>query len=56
MSPHRSGDAGLWFRHANDVLGRVYSVCLTVRVIMAVHAIGTNLVVVMPTRSTSPCW
>ena len=54
MSPHRSGDAGLWFRHANDVLGRVYSVCLTVRVIMAVHAIGTNLVVVMPHAFNKP--
>lgn len=54
MSPHRAGDAGSWFRHANDVLGRVYSVCLTARVIMALHAIGINLVVVMPHAFNKP--
>ncbi|MGO1383806.1 MAG: sensor histidine kinase [Arachnia sp.] len=40
--------AGTWFRHAHDVLGRVYAVCMTVRVAMAVHAIVLNLVVVWP--------
>ncbi len=47
-------DASSWFRHARDVLGRVYSVCVTVRVVMALHAIGLNLFVVLPKAHNKP--
>ncbi|MGV8844961.1 sensor histidine kinase [Tessaracoccus sp.] len=47
MSPN-SRDPGLWFRHPNDVLGRVYAVCASVRFAMALHAILVNLLVVLP--------
>lgn len=42
------GSLGSWFRHAHDGLGRIYTVCTTVRMIMAVHAILLNLFVVWP--------
>lgn len=38
----------MWFRHPNDVLGRVYAVCASVRFAMALHAILVNLLVVLP--------
>ncbi|MEO7587309.1 MAG: ATP-binding protein [Arachnia sp.] len=40
--------SGSWFRHAHDVLGRVYAVSTTVRVVMALHAILLNLFLVLP--------
>lgn len=59
MSPHRipvtdieaggwKKNPSSWFRHAHDVMGRVYAVCTTVRVVMGIHAILLNLFVVLP--------
>ncbi|RMB59656.1 sensor histidine kinase [Tessaracoccus antarcticus] len=43
-----------WFRHAHDVLGRVYTVCTTVRAVMALHAIFLNLFLVLPEAHNKP--
>ncbi len=48
------GRSGTWFRHAHDVLGRVYAVCITVRLAMALHAIVLNIVVVWPVTQNRP--
>ncbi len=48
------GRTGGWFRQAHDVLGRVYAVCVTVRLIMALHAVALNLAVVWPVARNRP--
>ncbi len=48
------GRTGKWFRHAHDLLGRVYAVCITVRLAMAVHAIVLNILVVWPVAQNRP--
>lgn len=45
--------SGLWFRQRNDVLGRVYQVAVVARSLLGLHAIGVNLILVLP-RSERP--
>ncbi len=53
---HRNwlGRTGMWFRQPHDVLGRVYAVCITVRLAMALHAIVLNILVVWPVAQNRP--
>ncbi|MDU7361778.1 MAG: hypothetical protein E7L00_11310 [Propionibacteriaceae bacterium] len=44
---------GLWFQERNNVLGRVYQVAVVARSLLAIHAVGVNLLLVMP-RSERP--
>ncbi|WP_297741627.1 sensor histidine kinase [uncultured Tessaracoccus sp.] len=39
---------GLWFQARTDVLGRVYQVAVVARSLLGLHAIGVNIVLVMP--------
>lgn len=43
----------LWFRERHDVLGRVYQVAVVARALLGLHAIGVNLILVLP-RSFNP--
>lgn len=45
---------GSWFRHAHDVMGRIYTVCTALRMIMAVHAILLNVLMVWPVAHNRP--
>ena len=39
---------GVWFQARTDVLGRVYQVAVVARSLLGLHAIGVNIVLVMP--------
>ncbi|WP_296136157.1 ATP-binding protein [uncultured Tessaracoccus sp.] len=38
----------LWLRERNDVLGRVYQVAVVARFLLGLHAVGVNLLLVLP--------
>lgn len=39
---------GLWFQARRNVLGRVYQVAVAARSLLGVHAVGANIILVMP--------